>query len=298
MAPLREELERAIAEAEKIGTGSPGDATFAARAEALGFLETRFFDRLADLDTATIQPDLRTIDARGRSLRDRLEAANAEIVHDLREQITSGALSRETLARALLLHAGSPNRSHGYDALDLLVASVLDNGAPSELSAQLQKEMVAYQPTPARAILSLVERAELNADDVFCDLGSGLGWLVILVALLTGARCRGIEIEPAYVAIAACCAARLNVQRAEFVQGDLRDEPLGGANVYFLYTPLRGALLQQLLARLQIEATARAIRICTLGPCTTDVANISWLHTENRNEVNEAEITVFCSRPR
>ncbi len=298
MAPLREELERATAEAEKIGDGSPGQPSFAARAEALRFLDTHFFDRLPDLDIVTIQPDLRTIDALGRSLRNRFEAANAEIVHDIREQIIAGTLGRETLTRALLLHAGSPNRSRGYDALDLLVASLLDNGAPSELRVQLQNEMVAYQPTPARAILALIERAELNAGDVFCDLGSGLGWVVILVALLTGARCRGIEIEPAYVAIASSCAARLNVQRVEFIEGDLRDARLGGASVYFLYTPLRGALLEQLLARLQIEAAARAIRICTLGPCTSEIANISWLHTENRDDVNEAGITVFRSDPR
>jgi len=53
-----------------------------------------------------------------------------------------------------------------------------------------RQEMIAYRPTPAHAILELIKDANLCQDDVFCDLGSGLGHVVMLVALLSGARHR------------------------------------------------------------------------------------------------------------
>ena len=68
--------------------------------------------------------------------------------------------------------------------------------------------MVFYQPTPGRIIFELVERAALQKHDTFYDLGSGLGQVVILVSLLSGARAKGIEFDPAYCEYARRCATR------------------------------------------------------------------------------------------
>ena len=195
----------------------------------------------------------------------------------------------------MLAHAGSRDEADGYDALDLLVGAVLDSGAPTVLQVPLQAEMVAYQPTPARAIIQAIERAPIRSEDVLCDLGSGLGWVVILAALITGARCRGIELEPAYVDVARRSARALDVQNATFVGGDLLAASLDNATIYFSYTPLRGALLQKLIERLRAQAEERRIRICTLGPCTKDFLETKWLARSDDDETSDREIALFHS---
>jgi tRNA A58 N-methylase Trm61 len=156
--------------------------------------------------------------------------------------------------------------------------------------------MVAYQPTPGRAILSLLERADIQAHDVLVDLGSGLGWVVILVALLSEARTVGIEFEPTYCEYARSCARALNVSRAEFVHADARETSLANGTVFFLYTPFRGEMLQQVLRRLRAEAEQRPIRVCTYGPCTPLVATADWLAPRDPHDFREDEVVVFDGR--
>jgi Histone methylation protein DOT1 len=286
MTSLREELADAIALAEKMSARHP---EFASRAEALAFLDAHVFDRL------TIQPDLRTIETLGRSLQRRLETANSHVIRDIRDRIVSKHLAGPELARTLIDHAGSGDDAHGYDPLDLLVGLLLDSGEPNDLQVTLEKEMVAYQPTPARAILEAIEEAPIRSDDVFCDLGSGLGWVTILVALITGARCKGIELEPAYVDLSRRAARALGVTNADFFTDDLLHAPLSEATIYFSYTPLRGALLQTLIERLHAEAMKRPIRICTLGPCTQDFLATTWLMRSTDGAVSDREIALFRS---
>src|SRR5262249_31256908 len=85
----------------------------------------------------------------------------------------------------------------GYDNLDLFVNGLLFiQPAPVETRVR-EPEMVYYQQTPARIIFELVEQAQLTGADVFYDLGSGLGHVPILVNLLSGAKAKGVEFEPA-----------------------------------------------------------------------------------------------------
>ena len=167
--------------------------------------------------------------------------------------------------------------------------------APDEPQAVREPEMVGYQPTPARSVLALLERADIRPEDVAYDVGSGLGQVVILVALLSGARARGIEFEPVYCEYARECARRLNVRGVDFLQADAREASLAGGTVYFLYTPFRRALLQQVLERLHAEARERPIRICTLGPCTAEVAGTRWLRPVEGQALSEHEVAVFYS---
>jgi SAM-dependent methyltransferase len=155
--------------------------------------------------------------------------------------------------------------------------------------------MVRYQPTTSRAILEMLARAGLGPDDVFYDLGSGLGHVVLLVALLTGARAKGVEIEPAYCDYARQCARNLGIGGVDFIEGDVRDASLAGGTVYFLYTPFRGALLEQVLETLRAEAHQRPIRVCTYGPCTVEVARTTWLARQGVHDVSEHGIATFRS---
>src|SRR6201999_1757176 len=132
--------------------------------------------------------------------------------------------------------------------------------------------MVAYQPTPARHIFDLIRRTKLDAEDVFIDLGSGLGHVPLLIATCTKARAIGIELEPPYVECARRCARELNLTNANFLSEDVRETDLSSGTVFYLYTPFRGAILRTVLDQLHAQAKKLAIRVCTFGPCTPIVA--------------------------
>jgi predicted RNA methylase len=260
---------------------------FVDRADAIEMLELHLFSRPdAESHAAYVEAN---------ALKQRLEAANERVVRRLATRIRAGRFTHAGLRRAL---ARLARDTHGrdYDALDLLLASLFDAGSFESERVVLEPEMVAYQPTPGRAILDLLERADLRAHDVFVDLGSGLGWVVLLVACLSEARAIGIELEPTYCDAARGCARQLNLARAEFVQADARVAFLQHGTVYFMYTPFRGAMLRRVLARLRTEAAQRAIRVCSYGPCTLELARESWLQPRAAGVLGEDELVVFDPR--
>ena len=291
MESLREDVQRAIAAAEGAAEGG-----FAARAAAIEHLEIHAIERLQPLvGGASFPADLQALWARAKALRRQLGKANVRVLRELRRQVRSGRSTPQELQRMLASLAGPLGASDGYDTLDLLVGGLIRAGPLGAERVVREPEMVFYQPTPARAILALVERAGLGPEDLLYDLGSGLGHVVILVALLSGARARGIELEPAYIEYARRCARRLNAQGVEFIQADAREAPLADGTVYFLYTPFRGALLQDVLGRLEAEARQRPIRVCTYGPCTFEVAAAPWLKPSDASAKSEHEVAVFQS---
>lgn len=155
----------------------------------------------------------------------------------------------------------------GDDALELFVDTLLDAGGPLEETLLRDPEHVFYQPTPGRVVLALA--AELRPDDVLVDLGAGLGRVVCLAALWAGVRAVGIEREPAYVAHARRSAAALSLDGVDVVEGDLLTAPFDG-DVVFFYTPVRGARLRQLAARLTHHA-GPALRTYAWGPCVDEL---------------------------
>jgi SAM-dependent methyltransferase len=239
--------------------------------------------------------ELQALGAQAKALCKRLEAANEELYQALRRRIQSGQYTGSALNRVLARYAGPPGRPGDYDTLDVLISGLLHTGAPPRERSARAAEMVAYQPTPARAILALIKHANLSQDDVFYDLGSGLGHVVMLVALLSGARAVGIELEPAYVSYARRCARRLKVQNVEFVQADAREAVLTDGSVFFLYSPFNGALLRKVLERLRVEAAKRPIRVCTYGPCTSVTASASWLRPIDHRALSDNQVAIFHS---
>jgi hypothetical protein len=292
---ISQEVQQAIATVER--GASPGvRAGFARRAAAIELLEVHVLDRLRYLEEgAGLPADLQGLAARASALRQRLEATNERVLRRLRGRISSGRYTPEGLRRAFARYAGPPGGTGGYDALDLLVGGLLDVGTLPEESAVREPEMVAYQPTPARAILELLEQANLGPDDILFDLGSGLGRVVILVALLSGAQARGVEFEPVYCEYAGRCARSLNLPGVEFLQADAREARLADGTVFFMFTPFRGALLRQVLDRLRAQARERPIRVCTYGPCTAEVAGASWLRPGGGRVPGEHDMAVFQS---
>ncbi|HYG06540.1 MAG TPA: hypothetical protein VD865_09015 [Stenotrophomonas sp.] len=284
-------IQHLLAEGDALAR-SAADAALWPRLDWLDRLELHLPDDPAHAD-ACLGAE---VAARLRALRDTLEARNRTLYAALREAIAAG--ERQRLA-ALLAARGAgatpPDAAEGFDALDELVAGVLSLPLPGAPAVALGADMVAYQPTPARHVLDLLRRTALTADDVLVDLGAGLGQVPLLAALCTPARARGIEIEPAYVAVARAAAAALRLHRARFDCQDLRHADLANGSVFYLYTPLRGALLAELLQRLRALAAARPLRICAFGPCVAVLATEPWLRVDGQAQPHR--VTVFKAGP-
>jgi Methyltransferase domain len=203
-------------------------------------------------------------------LRARLEAANAAVYAGIRRE-------PQTLLK-WIGEDGSVAPGLSYDWQDELLSGVLALDEPRGAKAHADGEMVFYQPTPVRHVMELISTAGIADRDVVVDLGSGLGHVPLLVGMLTGARCVGIEVDAAYVACARECAERLGLSgRVQFVEEDARRADFADGTVFYLYTPFMGGMLRDVLERLRAESLRRAIRVCTLGPCAEVVARETWL---------------------
>jgi SAM-dependent methyltransferase len=132
-----------------------------------------------------------------------------------------------------------------------------------------------------------VEQAAVQTDDVFLDIGSGVGRAAALVHLLTGAAAIGLEIQPALVLASRNLGTRLNLPFAP-IEGDATR--LAGfiaiASIFFLYCPFSGARLAKFLDDIEPIAHTREIRICCvdlplpsrpwlkpISPCVGDLAS-------------------------
>lgn len=174
---------------------------------------------------------------------------------------------------------GGPDRP-GYDNLDVLVNRLLKAGRMPVPTRDLGSDMVEYYKTPARVVFELAERVKFEPGDVFIDLGSGLGQVVLLIHLLTGVAARGVEIEPAYYAYARRCSAGLGLRDVDFVEADARVADLSAGTVFFLFTPFKGGVFSQVMERVRVLALARRVRVVGYGPCSEEIARLEWLKKE------------------
>ena len=132
---------------------------------------------------------------------------------------------------------------------------------------RLPSGCVPYLPCPAATVLEALHDAAVTADDVFVDVGAGLGRVAALTHLLTAAGCIGLEIQPGLVQAARGRAAWLGLHRVTFVEGDAADLVpfMTVGTVFFLYCPFGGARLERVLDGLEAIARTRPIRICCVG---------------------------------
>jgi hypothetical protein len=181
------------------------------------------------------------------------------------------------------------------DALDLWVSGLLRLEQGPTSNQLLAPGMIHYERTPARAILALVERAPFTSQTVFYDLGSGLGEVPILVHLLTGVQTKGVEIEVEFCRYAQQQIALLNLADVTILNADARTADYGDGDIFFMFTPFYGAVLQEVLERLQQQSRQRAITLCTYGPCTPVVAQQPWLGLTAGSVNHEFALAIFRS---
>ena len=278
------------------------EINFHRRVEAIDYIEFHIIDRIEGLlDTSYQLEELTKLKQAAERLKHQLAEIDNRLFQRLRSAIRAGVYTGTALKDLIDTYVrcdakGSREQDAiGYDNLDLFINNLLlDNTLPIETKAR-ELEMVYYQQTPARIILELIKQANFTAQDVFYDLGSGLGHVPILVNLLSGAQAKGVEFEPAYCDYARARAAELNLSRVAFIHGDARTADYSDGTVFFMYTPFAGRLLQEVLEKLHGEARKRRLRLFTYGPCTPTVSQQLWLTCVGQNQADIYKLGVFRS---
>jgi hypothetical protein len=268
-----------------------------ARARAIDFA-----DLLGEVSRVSRDPEIGELSRRAETLRERLTAIDDSLFSRVRADLLSGSWTAAELRRELdRFTAYRPESSgvahHGFDGLDLLLNGVLGTDPAIDPIDPPEPEMVHYEPVPARVILDLVDHVGLTRSDVFNDLGSGLGRVVFLVNLLTGVRCRGVEIRSDLCAAARRVAEQFRLAAVEIIAADAREADYRDGTVFFMFTPFRGALLQAVLERLHTEASQRPIIVCTYGSCTRRVFEAPWLEPVRPDANDDYKLAIFRSRP-
>ena len=273
------------------------ESALASRIEALDFL-TLLDQTLQARDWRGERADLRE---RSAALRGRLEGIDRRLFRRVREWILSPQCNSRDLRHELncftTYSSSQVGHAHfGYDALDVLLDGVWGAPAEPETSPPLPPEMIHYEPTPARVILDLVDHGQLGPDDVFFDLGSGLGQVALLVNLLTGIPSRGIEYQAHLWRQSERIAHSFGTVNVAFVCADARDADFSEGTSFFLFSPFKGRLLRDVLTKLRDEAQRRPISVYTYGPCTADVYQQTWLRSQIPDTNHPFKLAIFKSQ--
>src|SRR5712692_626912 len=119
-----------------------------------------------------------------------------------------------------------------------------------------------FSPTPFAVAMQMLELADVKADDVVCDLGSGDGRIPIMAAQEFGCRAVGIELDEKLCRHAEekvkeyGLQDRVSFQREDFFKADFR--PATVVTLYLL-TQVNGHLGPRLAS--QLRSGARVVSL-------------------------------------
>lgn len=182
-----------------------------------------------------------------------LRAASRREHAQLRARIASGELRRGGL-RALFDAVPPLERDHFVEEVLGIAYPPLDEGAPGT-------DLMSYAPSGYDEIVCAFEQSKLAAGDRFLDLGAGLGKVVMLAELLTGAASVGIEYDAQLCALGNEACRELGLQGERLRVQDARELASFDADVVFMYLPFSGEVLASVMARLLADARPRYL--CT-----------------------------------
>lgn len=176
------------------------------------------------------------------------------------------ALNGDTLLETL---AAVPARERDRVCEELLGIAAIPPG--TEISTP---DRIGYSPCSVAEVVRMVFEVPLRQEDVFVDVGSGLGKACLLVHLLSRAQAVGVEVQEDLVRRARESARVLGLSGVSFVAEDAATADFGEGNVFFLYVPFTGELLEKVLQRIEAIAQRKPIVVCALG---LDLPPSDWL---------------------
>lgn len=188
---------------------------------------------------------------------------------EMRSQIASGAL-RGAALRQIVEKVPLLDRDHFVEELLGIAYPPLDEPTRAP-------ELVHYAPSGLEEILHAFDTCRLGPDDRFLDLGSGMGKVAMLATLLTGAKARGVEHDPALVASAREACTALSLDDVTFDRCDAREASVDQADVVFMYVPFVGSVLADVMTRLAHAMRGRRRFVCC---APLDPARHGWLEPE------------------
>jgi hypothetical protein len=122
------------------------------------------------------------------------------------------------------------------------------------------------------------QRVNLHSGDMFYDLGSGYGRVLLYGAsLFPEARFRGIEIVPERAEASRGFARGSLLKNIDVITKDIVEADYGDGQVYFLYNSFPKDVLEKVVERLKSIARKRKITLVCVGPSVSDFASLPWL---------------------
>src|SRR6185436_6344263 len=143
-------------------------------------------------------------------------------------------------------------------------------------------DAVHYEPLPYHAVFKIMQRLALGPNDVFVDVGSGMGRAVCVAASRPIAGVLGVEIDPELNGIASANIARMRDRRAPIRLRcqSATEFDFAHATVLWVFNPFGAATMAKVLARLRAswEQNPRALRIAYINAtCAHLFAAEPWL---------------------
>ena len=279
------------------------ETNYEKRSEVIDSLDFLVLGQIEELQDKTDQPEkLEVLKLRAEQLKEQLEEIDNELFGRLRADIQKNAVTagafRKLIDEYFVMKAPlkEATEESGYDNLDLFLTRLFCAGSMPSQTKDLEPGMIYYQKTPARLVFELVNKSNFSQDDIFVDLGSGLGQVVLLVSLLAGISAIGVEFEPAYCQYARACAKALHLSKVIFYNVDAREADYSIGTVFFLFTPFMNEMLEEVLEHLKKQSMLRKIQVISYGPCTAQIATHDWLTQIGSSDTNIYALSYFWSR--
>jgi len=137
--------------------------------------------------------------------------------------------------------------------------------------------------------------------DVFCDIGCGMGRIVCVAARKRVRKCIGVELMKPLCEIAQRNAASLRVRKApiEIVCGDATTANLSEATVYFMFNPFGPESLRDTLENIRgsLSQNPRAIKIAYYNSQYLSVfEGLGWLVKVHEFDTFRHRVTFWENR--
>lgn len=136
-----------------------------------------------------------------------------------------------------------------------------------------------YTPAPYSGIFYALQHAGLNRDDVFTDLGSGMGRVVFAASWLGAAKAQGVEILPDLCEIADRNRQRSHIAKRDisFINGNARDVDIASTTLLFIFHSFGADTLEIVLRQFERTRSPR-LRIIYMNPVYNDMLKSkAWL---------------------
>lgn len=136
-----------------------------------------------------------------------------------------------------------------------------------------EAEREGYEGSGWIDLRRMLRRGEVKPDDVFLDLGSGKGRVVLLAARYPFAKVIGVEISEQLTTVArrnlASIRIPLRCKRVELVTADVLEYDIPDeVTVLYLYNPFRGETFDTVIANViaSVDRHPRTVRVIYLNP--------------------------------